>query len=264
MNTYYKTFLVIIFIFFFPLPSLAAVPKIKTITGIVSRVVDTQVVITSGNGNTYYVQTANANLMRRYGSPMTLDDILTGDKLEVTGVVGSSNIIPAVTIKSLVLYTHTGVVTGKIISTNLSQYSFTIEDTQLVKHTVQMDSRTSIKKNSAAAVITDIETGMKVTTKGTWERTNANITAKEVLLTQRLIAIEITGTLSMRGPEALTVIGTQGALYGIDIRSAKIVNKKGNTIPYSSLTMGGKVRIVGKHVSGKQQIVASQVKDYGE
>ena len=47
-------------------------------------------------------------------------------------------------------------------------------------------------------------------------------------------------------------------------KEEKIMNKKGNTIPYTSLTMGGKVRVVGKHVSGKQQIIASSVKDYGE
>lgn len=257
----YIAICVLISIIVLPRQTLAVTAKQKTITGIVSRIVDTQIIITSGSANTYYVQTAKAHLTRKYGSPMTLLDILPGDKLEVKGIVGSSNVIPATEVRSLVLYTHNGTVTGKVISTNIPGFSFVVEDTQLAKHTVYMDTGTIVKKNSTAAVLHDIEVGMKATVRGAWERTNANIAAKEILLTQRLIAIEVTGILSLRSPDSLTVIGNQGTLYGVDITKAKITDKKGKAIPYANLTMGGKVRVVGKHVSGKQQIIANSVKD---
>jgi len=262
MNKLYIQIACALCISFLPYSARAVESKLKTITGIVTRVVDTQVVITTGTGNTYYIQTASAQLSRRYGSPMTMGDILPGDKLEAKGIIESVNFIPATTIRSLTLYTHNGTVAGKIISTNLAGFSFTLEDRQLIKHTVYMDSKTSIKKNSVAAIFNDIETGMKVTVQGTWERTNANIAAKEIILIQRLIAIEVTGALSMRSPTALTITGNQGALYGVDISKAKLLNKKGTVIPYTSLSLGGKVKIIGKHVSGKQQIIASSVKDY--
>lgn len=245
-----------------PAKSVVAVGlKEKILVGVVNRTYDNIVIVKTGSGAVYNAQTARAQLIRKNGSPMLFTEIIVGDKVEITGVVGDSNIVESSKIRNLSLYPHHGTVVGKIVSIDLNSASFTISNTSKSLKTVHTDSLTVFKKNNVISTFSALQPGINVSIVATWERLGDELFASEIKFFQRYISIYFVGNLVMKSDSVITVVGNNGAIYGVDIAQAKLQNKKGKNISVSQLNMNDTVRVWDKHISGSLQIIASQIKD---
>jgi hypothetical protein len=232
----------------------------KTVSGTVTKIMASGMGFSSNSGTWYSVDIAGANVVRKNGSPMKLSEFKIGDKIEVKGTVWSDNSISAIFIRDLTLYAHTGTFSGKIISINPPDGSFVIQSSQPTVRTIRTSGLTSYKKNGSGARFADLEMGMSAVVKGQWERQDSEITATQVLATLRLVNIEVTGQVTMIGPNSLTVI-SNNTIYGVEISGATLQNKLGKVIVSSAINLGDTVKVSGKHVSGGVKITASKVKD---
>lgn len=231
----------------------------KFYTGSVTNILGTQLEFSTTSGAYYTAQTQNVTLIKRYGAPMLIGEIIKGDKIQVTGTARQDNSIAASLVRDMSLYSHNGTFTGKITSFSpLSNYII-IDSRQWGTQTIRTNAYTVFKKNGAASTISDLAAGMTVIVKGAWERSVKDVDASSVQTIIRLVAIDITGNLVLRGGGmALTVIANN-TIYGIDAANAQILNKKNQ--PINVMQLGDIVRVWGKHISGSTEIVASKIKD---
>jgi hypothetical protein len=242
-----------------PLTSLAAAPQVYT--GIITGILGFQLQFSTASGAYYSVQTQNTPLTTRYGSPMQVTEIITGDKIQVTGLVRPDNSIAASLVRDMSLYAHNGTFTGKIISLSPVSGYIVINSRQWGAQTINVSPATAIQKNSAGCTLADLTAGMTLKVKGSWERSNKNVTATSIQAIIRLVDIEITGHLMVRGQNALTVVGNNNAIYGISLAGTALFNKKNQPITVGQLGMDDILRVTGKHISGSTEIMASNIKD---
>ncbi len=260
MRKIYSFVAIAAFLFFF-LPKATLADGVKILTGNVLSAKDGTIVFTNGTAAKYLAEVSNAILVRKNGAPMSFVEILPGDKVEVKGTLWPDNSINAVYVRNMSLYTHSGSFSGKITGINIVDSSFTLQSTKYGCQEIHTDSLTIFKKNSSIATFGDMEVGMSVSVKGAWDRNTSNVLAREADGALRLINIDVTGTLSMRGADSLTIIGNGNVIYGVDITGAKLENKNGKTIGFSSIGMDDLLRVQGKHVSGSVKIIGTIVKD---
>ena len=246
---------------YFLLPVVCAATSPQTYSGTVVKIYGSGIVFKSTNAATYSADTGNAQLLRRNGVAMKLEEFLPGDKISVTGTIWADNSINAVSIKDLSLYTHTGAFTGKITTINTANNSFTMESKTYGEQTIFTTNFTSYTKNGTSVSFGDLELGMTASVKGVWDRSNKNITASFVAGAFRLIAIDFTGTLSYTIGNGLTVLGNGNVLYGVDASNAKILSKNSKAMEIYELNQGETLRVWGKHISGMVSVVATEVKD---
>ncbi len=257
-----KRFFVVLFVvLFLMLPGAGGAATSRTFSGRVTNISGNEIMFVTASGAYYNVQTQSVGLVRRYGAPMLVSEMLVGDKVQVTGLVFSDNKITASLIKDISLYTHTGTVSGKIAIVNPLLRNFTVINSQRQTLTIQTDSTTAITKNGGYATLGDLSTGVTVSVKGTWERSSLNVRAMTVKATVRLVNIYITGNLVMKGPGSMTVVGNNNAIYGVILEHAQLQSKNGKPMLMTEFNMTDKVRVWGKHISGVAEIYASLIKD---
>lgn len=237
------------------------VAKQKAIIGTVTKAYENILVVKTSSAALYTAQTWEAKLVRRYGSIMEFKEILVGDKVEVKGLVWPDNSINASLVRNISLYPHNITLSGKIESLDPYNSSFSLRNSSLGLLNVYSDSLTIFKRNSSNSGLLELEPGISVSVKGVWERDRSKIVAKQVLATVRLVSVDITGTLSMVSPSGLTVIASGNVIYGVNILGAKLQDKNRKTIYISQFTPGQSVKVTGKHISGKSQIIANTVKN---
>jgi hypothetical protein len=242
------------------LPKLCFGSAPKIYSGNVTRIIGTQVEFSDNRGVYYTVQTQGTTLTRRYGAPMLTEEIIPGDKIQVTGTVRPDNNIAAILVRDMSLYAHNSTFSGKIITVNSLCNYIIIDSRQWGTQTIHINSFTVFKKNTVSSTITDLTAGMTVTVKGAWERTGKDVNATSVQAIIRLVAIDITGELVMRGDTSLTIIANN-TIYGIDLTHAQLQNKKGQPIVVYQFGMDDTLHVWGKHITGSTEIVASKVKD---
>jgi hypothetical protein len=237
----------------------ASYPLQKTFTGTVTKISGNQVTFKTNSAASYMADTGSASLVRRNGAAMRLEEIVVGDKVQVGGRLWQDGSMNASYIRNMSLYVHNGTFTGKIIAINPGN-SLTIQSKTHGIQTIQTSPLTVYKKNGKTGTLGDVVYGITVTVKGTWERNNTTVVAKEVDAKIRLLNIDITGQLVMRSDAALTVLAN-GVAYGVDITKAQIKSKNNKIIKPSELTLSGQVRVQGKHLSESPSITATTVKD---
>lgn len=256
----YSLLVVATILFLAGVPAVSAAAQAeRTITGTVTKLFGNQVMFKTTQAVTYAAETSQAVLMRKNGTPMQYTEFAVGDKVEVYGTVWSDNSMTALRIRDLTLYTHTGTFSGKITQIDTFANTLTLLGSQYGIQTMHISPQTVYLKNRSAATIQDMVVGVTATIKGTWERSRADVVAREVYATARLLNIDITGELVMRNGMALTVV-SNGVLYSVDASKAKIKNKNNKSLTITGLDMGGPVRVQGKHTAENTHIVATTVK----
>ena len=246
------------------IPSLClavAAPRQMTLTGVVISTFGNQLTFSTTNAATYMAQTSIATLTRKYGAPMNFNEILVGDKIEVTGMVLPDNSINAQSVKNLSLYAHNTTFSGKIGSVNTTASTFTLESKTYGEQTIHIGSLTVIKKNGSASSLAEMRMGMSAGVKGTWERNSKDVAATQVSGTLRLVNISFSGRLVIFGSSGFTVVGANNAIYGVDFSGAKLQSKNGKSMTFGEFRGDDVVQITGKHISGQLQILASLIKD---
>lgn len=245
---------------FFPSLALAATfPQQKTISGTVTQIVGNRILVKTSSAAVYDVETSQTQLVRRNGAPMTLGEILVGDKVQASGKVWSDNSMSAVVIKNISLYIHTSTFTGKVASINPSNFSFTIQSKAIGTQTIETTPLTIFKTNNQQTAFNGLILGTTITIKGSWERKNTRVLAQTASATVRLISIDVTGQLVAKIDSAFTVVGNN-VLYGVDISKAKLLDSKGKIITAAQVPVGSQVRVQGKHIAEKTEITATSVK----
>lgn len=237
------------------------VPKQIVVTGVVNRIVGNQLTFSTPNAATYRAETSSAKLTRKYGAAMNFDEIITGDKIEVTGMVWPDNSINASLVKNLSLYVHNSTFVGKIGVVDVAGANFTLESKTYGSQTIHINNLTVVKKNGSASSLAEMKTGMGATVKGIWERDNKNIAATEVKGILRLVNISFSGRLVMVSPIGFTVVGANNAMYAVDFSGAQMLSKNGKGMGWGEFKLDDKVSVQGKHISGQLQIQASLIKD---
>ena len=243
----------------FPAVSFAATAK--TVTGVITQINVSSVVVSTGSAAKYSIDGGNAQLLRKNGASMQFSEFRVGDKVEAKGNLWSDNSMNALYIKDLSLYAHTGTFSGKITAIDPAAASYTIDGKTNGTQTIYTNSFTAFTKNGATASFSSLELGMTLSVKGVWDRSKANVVATKVEGSFRMINIYFTGISSMKNGNALTVIGNGNVIYGVDASNSLVQNKNGQPIPLSRYQVGQAVRVWGKHISGMMQVTATQIKN---
>jgi hypothetical protein len=251
--------LVIVSLFFFPY-AYAKDNQVKTLSGLVNRISGSQVFFRSSSAALYSAEVGNAKLTRKYGSPMQMEEILAGDKVEATGLVWPDNSISTTVLRDMSLYTHDSSFSGRVISINPLNGSFTLQSKQYGTQNINTNQFTVFKKNGQASFFSQVELGITEAVKGSWERNYENVLASSVAGVLRLISIEITGTLTGTNGKSLTVTA-DNAIYGVDTSAAKILSKNNKVIDVSGYRLGDIIKVTGRHVAEGVAITASVIKD---
>jgi hypothetical protein len=208
----------------------------------------------------YKAEVSAANLTRKNGASMKFEEIILGDKVEVKGQLWPDNSLNVSVVRNMSLYPHSGTFSGKIINIEPVSSRFTIQKSQGTQ-VIKTDSLTTYKKNGSSSTFRDLELGMSVKVKGIWERNNADVIAKEVSGNLRLVSIEFTGRMVMKSDSAITVVGANNAMYGVNTTKAKIMSKNNKPILVGELRLDDVLKVSGKHVSGRLEVIAGTIKD---
>lgn len=235
--------------------------KIKTLTGIVTRVGGSQVIFKATSGAIYAADISAATLTRKYGTSMQFSEILVGDKVEATGKLWEDNSISATTLKNFSLYPHNTTFKAKVTALNPYHSSFTMDSRQHGSQTVRTDQLTIFKQNNNVSSFQNLGIGITVTVKATWERNSVNILAKAVSSTVRLINIEFTGPLKGKSGPILTILGNGNVYYIVDTSNTRILSKNGKTISAGEINIDDVLRVTGKHRSEDTNIIAVTIRD---
>ncbi|MBL8030225.1 MAG: hypothetical protein JNN11_03180 [Candidatus Doudnabacteria bacterium] len=258
MKQKYNLIFIVSAMLFLPFVVFAA-PKEVTFTGVVTGRLESRVMVRTTKGTVYSPDIGNAKLYRKNGTVMNLDELLTGDKVEVKGTLWSDNSFSAVYLKNLSLYPKESTFSGKIVSVNPALGTAVLQSSQYGLHNITTGQFTAYKKNGKSSSLTELESGMSAQVKGTWERSREKVQAKSIDAKLRLVSIEFTGNIVLKGPGGMTV-ASGNTLYGVDTVSAKFQNKAGSVVEYNKFGPGQEVRVKGKHMSGDVKVVAETVR----
>lgn len=257
-----KIFFVLAIIFFFPNWVFSAPqPKNITLTGIVVRSQTNQVYFVTNSAGRYSAEISQAKLSRRNGSAMLLSEILPGDKLEVKGNIWPDNSINAESVRNLSLYPRKTTISGKILSIDVLEKSLFVQSPGKQPQKVKTNQFTIFKVNSVAFGFDTLESGLNLKAEGVWERQGDTVEASLIQVSSRLVNIDFNGEVVMVSPLAITVLAENNVIYGVNIEAAKLQNKKNKVIPIGQFSPGQKVRVWGRHISGKEKVFASRVKN---
>lgn len=235
--------------------------QVKTLTGIVSKAYGVQVSFRVRTGAVYMADTSYASLARKYGSAMTFAEILPGDKIQVTGKVWEDNSISAAAVKNLSLYPHNTTFSARVTTLDPYNFSFHMESRAHGLQKVQTTSLTSFTMNGSPSGLVNLEPGINVKVKGTWERNKSEVSASAVEAKVRLINIEFTGPVKGTLGLALTVIGNGNVIYGVDASGARIVSKNNKPISVQEIRLEDMVRVADKHRAEDTKVIAKKIKD---
>lgn len=259
MNKFFVFVAAVIISYSVPMSGLAA--GLKTVSGTVTSIANGQIMMSTVSAAKYSAELSSAVLTRKNGASMQFSEILVSDKVTITGTLWADNSISAVSLRDNSLYAHSGTFTGKITGINPPDASFVIQSKTYGTQTIQTNNFTSYSKNGANSGFQDLQLGMTATVKGVWDRSNANITASNIIGTFRMIDIYFVGTLSAKNGASLTVIGNGNVIYGVDVSQAKILNKNGKAVPLTQYISGDTLRVWGKHISGMVAVTGTEIKD---
>ena len=240
--------------------ALSSQDNIKTLSGIVSGVSGSQIFFRAGSAALYAAEVGNANLVRKYGAPMQMGEVLIGDKVEVKGLVWPDNSISTSYLRNLSLYAHNSTFIGKVASINPSNGSFVLQSRPNGAQNITTGPLTVFKKNGQVSSFSQVELGINETVKGSWERSFQNVMAGSVAGVVRFVNIEITGILNGINGKSLTITA-DNVIYGVDTSTAKVENKSSKITNLSTYSLGDIIRIQGSHISEGVAITASVVKD---
>lgn len=238
--------------------STKATHKLRTLSGKITSVSGTTVVISDTKSVSYTVDATNAKLVRRFGAKMAVADIQVGDMLTVQGTVDGTN-VAAKMIRDMSLQAHNGSFEGSVQTVNGA--SFTLKTSKRDRQTINTDSSTVFKKNGKIGALSDVVVGAMVKVEGVWDRANSNVTAKTVNVIVKMKEIKISGTLSAKTDTMLTVKDAKGATYNVDITHAHLVRKNGGKSMVSEFNVGDSVQVMGKHQGDSMDVTATIVKD---
>ncbi len=87
----------------------------KTFSGVITKILGTQLEFITTAGAYYTVQSQGPVLAKRYGATMQPNEFVIGDKIQVTGFTRPDNSINGTLIKDMSLFVHTSTFNGKIL-----------------------------------------------------------------------------------------------------------------------------------------------------
>lgn len=238
-----------------PRPVLAAE---TALVGTVTARYGNQIVLKTTAATEYRVEASYVSLVRRNGSPLSMEDVLTGDKLEVRGQVWADHSVSASAIRDVSVYTHTGTFTGKISAVDPVNRVFVLQSSQGGPQTIHTTAASAFTKNSTSVEFKDVGVGMSATVRGTWERSKQDVIATSVRVTVRLLNIDITGDVTLKDGLALTV-AANGVLYSVDATGATAKSKNNKPIALTELGLG-RARVWGKHIAESTVVKAERIK----
>lgn len=229
-----------------------------TLVGTVTARYGNQIVLKTTAATQYRVEASYASPVRRNGSPLSMEDVLIGDKLEVRGQIWADNSVSASAIRDVSVYTHTGTFTGKISAIDQVNRVFVLQSSQSAPQTIHTTAASVFTKNGSSVEFKDMATGMSATVRGTWERNKQDVVATSVRVTVRLLNIDITGDVTLKDGLALTV-AANGVLYSVDATGATVKSKNNKPLALTELGLG-RVRVRGKHITESTMVKAERIK----
>ncbi len=228
------------------------------LAGVVTARYGNQIVLKTNTAVTYRVEASYASVVRRNGSPLPMEDVAVGDKLEVHGQVWADNSVSASAIRDVSVYTHTGTFSGKVVSVNSVNRTLVLQGSQSGLQNIHTTTASVFTRNGSSVEFKDIAPGMSATVKGTWERSKQEVVATSIRATVRLLNIDITGSVTMKDGAALTVVAN-GVLYAVDSGGAVVRSKNNKPMALTELGLG-RARIWGKHITESVEVKATKIK----
>lgn len=238
----------------------AGVAHPQTMMGTVTMVSGTIFTITTEGNAMITVDGANARVVRRFGAPMELAEIMVNDRVQARGEREGNRLV-ATFIRDLSVQARQGEFRGEILSINTTSQSFVLRTKERGDQTVMITASTTVKKNGSPAVFADLAVGQHVFVSGVWNRTNNIVWAKVVNVVMRWQPIFIQGTVTTKTDSTITVRVTQDAVYTIDSNRAMFLSHFYRIVTLADVRVGDSVRVGGVHLNDSTHITAFVVHD---
>ena len=245
----------------------------RVISGTVSAVNGTQIVLTSENGDNVNVDATGAQVQTKFGSKLPVEGIKSGDTVRVSGKNGQATTdLNATNIRDLSNKQRTVGFNGTIAA--VSGSGFTLQVRNRSDQTVSISDNTVIRKGNTTAAASDIIQGMNVTVTGLWDSTANTIAATKIQIIVRNITVSgtvtaVTGntiTLTKPAPAASTdasaTATTQVATattWTVDATNAKFVRRFGASMVITDIQNGDTLSVSGSIIA--TNITAKVVRD---
>ncbi len=233
--------------------------------------------VTSVNGSTitvsdaktsivYTVDVSNAKITEGFGTgaqSLGYTSIKVGDEVVIMGTISGSSVTATSVFDGVESHAHAAAphVIGTVSGISGSSLSVSVQARGT--YTVNTTSSTTITKDGKADTFSDIAVGQTVMAVGTIDTATSTVTATKVNIVTRVPQAHVTGAVTGITGTTLTVQSKKGTAYTVDASSASVTTgfgKNAATVPLASIAVGQHVMVVGSHVSGSANIVASSVR----
>ena len=230
--------------------------QVRTVTGVVQQLVYSRILLRLTSGQIVDVDTAQAVLYRKNGLPMVFTDIAVGNRVQVGGQVWSDGSMTAHKVRNLSLYPHAGTFAGKVVAVDVAGRMCTIRSALYGEQRILFTADTALTVKGRESVLGVVEVGMSAVVRGVWEQTRAQVIARSVRITYRLLNIDITGeVVSQVESDCTVVVGT--AIYAVHT-AGTVFRGLAEGVTAAQL-VGRMVRAVGKHIAESLSVTAVRV-----
>ena len=241
------------------------VGKVTAISGSTLTVTDTK------TNAQYTVDVSSAKITEGFGSgaqSIGYSSIKVGDEVIILGTVTGSSVSATSVFDGVegagfrkaprVIGTVTAV-SGSTLNVSVQQHA----SSTAVVYTVNTSTSTTVTKDGKADTFSDIAIGQTVMVMGTVSTSGNTVAATKVNIVTRIPQAHVTGTVKAVSGSTLTVQPKTGTSYSVDASSATVTTGFGKNAQASSLasiSVGQSVMVVGSHVAGSMNIVASSIR----
>lgn len=212
------------------------------------------------NGLSYTVNmTSSTKLLRKFNGESTLDEFMVGDRLEITGTIGTTTTtIDATRIRDLSIQRKNGLFKGTVGTLTCASNYFTFTPDHRPIQTVYFTTATKIFRNGEKIACTDLIGGERAYVIGLWRPASARIDADRVIVKSSKVEGTISAiTLTDSGlPATITITRsdhkTDTTTWTINVTSKTKLRYKGlETATIAVFKVGDKVQGTGVAVPTK-------------
>ena len=235
-------------------------PQLRTIAGTVTVISGTNITMVNKD-TTYTVDTTGAKFVRRFGAAMVLGDIQVNDQLSVWGTVDGTT-LKALYIRDMSLQAFHGEFSGVVKSIDASStfMSFVLTTKNRNDQTIYTVSSTVFKKNGVVILPSAVQVGSEVRVDGVWDRVNANVMAKTVVLKLETRPVEISGTVTVSNG-SIVVVTRNNLTYSADTTHTLFVGKDFHLVSAADVKTGDSVTVHAIRTNQSMSVIAYLVRD---
>ena len=248
--------------------------KVTAVSGTTLTVLDSKTSVS------YTVDVSSAKITEGFGTgaqSIGYTSVKVGDEVVIMGTVSGDAVTATSVFDGVEAHGHgvhgTPRIIGTVAGVNGTSITLTVNThakrgatastAAPTTYTVNTTSATTVTKDGKADTFSDIAVGQTIMAVGTVDAASDTVAATKINIVTRVPQAHVTGSVTAISGTTLTVQTKNGTTYTVDASSATVATgfgKNAQPSSLSSISVGQNVMVIGSHVSGSTNIVATSVR----